>query len=195
MWNSQIETLENGRVVRCVLLSDDRPLAYAEVIELWRHDADFRSFFIALLAGASYSAFRWETPPITVATVSRPFEFVMLDSPGLARAPDVDAFADYFKTAQSDVLTFSNIGKDAILVVPCPVEAPAAYGHLAAFLRSGSQSQVHNLLAATGEAMVRRVSSKPVWLSTAGAGVSWLHVRLDDRPKYYVYELYRRNPA
>jgi hypothetical protein len=32
---------------------------------------------------------------------------------------------------------------------------------------------------------------KPVWLSTAGAGVSWLHVRLDDRPKYYGYRPYQ----
>jgi hypothetical protein len=39
--------------------------------------------------------------------------------------------------------------------------------------------------------MVRRMSAKPVWLSTAGAGVSWLHVRLDDQPKYYGFALYR----
>jgi hypothetical protein len=33
--------------------------------------------------------------------------------------------------------------------------------------------------------------ANPEWLSTAGAGVSWLHVRLDDRPKYYGYAPYR----
>jgi len=42
------------------------------------------------------------------------------------------------------------------------------------------------------EAMTRRIGVKPVWLSTAGAGVSWLHVRLDDRPKYYGFGPYRR---
>ena len=40
----------------------------------------------------------------------------------------------------------------------------------------------------------RRVGVKPVWLSTAGAGVAWVHVRLDDRPKYYGYDAYRRAP-
>jgi hypothetical protein len=30
-----------------------------------------------------------------------------------------------------------------------------------------------------------------VWLSTAGAGVPWLHVRLDDAPKYYGHAAYR----
>lgn len=39
--------------------------------------------------------------------------------------------------------------------------------------------------------MHARLGAKPVWLSTAGAGVPWLHVRLDDHPKYYGYALYR----
>ena len=42
------------------------------------------------------------------------------------------------------------------------------------------------------QAMVQRVGIKPVWLSTAGAGVSWLHVGLDDRPKYYGFGPYRQ---
>ena len=46
-------------------------------------------------------------------------------------------------------------------------------------------------LELVGAAMQRRLGAKPVWLSTAGAGVSWLHVRLDDRPKYYGYAPFR----
>jgi hypothetical protein len=42
--------------------------------------------------------------------------------------------------------------------------------------------------------MARRVGRQPVWLSTAGAGVAWLHVRLDDRPKYYGHGPYRQRP-
>ena len=29
------------------------------------------------------------------------------------------------------------------------------------------------------------------WLSTAGMGVYWLHVRVDSRPKYYRYQGYK----
>ena len=39
--------------------------------------------------------------------------------------------------------------------------------------------------------MEDRVNEIPVWLSTAGGGVAWLHVRLDDRPKYYSYAPYK----
>jgi hypothetical protein len=40
--------------------------------------------------------------------------------------------------------------------------------------------------------MAQRLNEKPVWLSTAGGAVSWLHVRLDDRPKYYHYAMYKQ---
>ena len=40
-------------------------------------------------------------------------------------------------------------------------------------------------------AVRRRVSDPPVWLSTAGMGVSWLHLRLDSQPKYYRHGPYR----
>jgi hypothetical protein len=58
-------------------------------------------------------------------------------------------------------------------------------------MRTAPGAQKHALWRAVGEAMQRRISQKPVWLSTAGMGVAWLHVRLDDRPKYYGYMPYR----
>ena len=61
----------------------------------------------------------------------------------------------------------------------------------AAFVRHAPERQKHALWERVGEAVERRLGPKPVWVSTAGAGVSWLHVRLDDRPKYYGYAPYR----
>jgi hypothetical protein len=186
--------MADGRLLRVTIDQDSSPVSYAEILRRWQQDADFRSRFIALLADAPFAAFRWETPPITTATANRPFEFVLLDSPGLARNPDADAFAEYLGEVATDgVVAFANLGKDAIMVVPCPNGPLSAYGHLAAFVRQAPESQRHALWALVGAAMQRRLSSKPVWLSTAGAGVSWLHVRLDDRPKYYGYRPYRES--
>jgi hypothetical protein len=184
--------MADGRQLKVAIDLDASPVSYAEVLRHWLQDADFRSRFIALLADSQFSAFRWETPPITTATANRPFEFISLDSPGLASNPDAEAFAEHFAGASSDgVVEFPNLGKDAILVVPCPNGPLSAYGHLAAFVRRAPRSQQHTLWARVGAAMQRRLGDKPVWLSTAGAGVSWLHVRLDDRPKYYGYRPYR----
>lgn len=56
-------------------------------------------------------------------------------------------------------------------------------------------AQILTLWQRVGAAMLDRVSGVPVWLSTAGAGVSWLHVRLDARPKYYGYAAYTKEIA
>jgi hypothetical protein len=192
MWTSRSELLADGRLFRVAIDLDGSPVSYAEVLHRWQQDADFRSLFMALLADAPFSAFRWETPPVTTATAGRPFEFVLLDSPGLAPSPDAEAFADHFRDAAAGgVVEFPNLGHDAVLVVPCPNGPPSAYGHLGGFIRQAPEAQRHALWERVGAAMQRRLGMKPIWLSTAGAGVAWLHVRLDDRPKYYGYRPYR----
>jgi hypothetical protein len=191
MWSSRTTQLSNG-VIKLAIDVGSSPVSYADVIHLWQNDAGFRTFFIDLLVDSSFSAFRWETPPITAATANQPFEFVLLDSPDLASDPDSAAFDEHFNTmAPGGVVEFPNLGRDAIMVVPCPDDPPSDYGHLAAFLRHSRESQQHSLWESVGAAMQRRLGPKPVWLSTAGGGVAWLHVRLDDRPKYYGYAPYR----
>lgn len=116
---------------------------------------------------------------------------LLVDSPGLAgMAPEPDAFASRFTPGQA-VATFANLGGDAVLVVPAPHGPPDAYAHLAAFARRAPPAQQHALWQAVGEAVARRLSAAPLWLSTSGLGVAWLHVRLDARPKYYTHAPYR----
>jgi len=173
-------------------MSDDaEPVAYAEVLRRWQCDAEFRAYFIKILADCPFAAFRWETPPLTTACAHRLFEFVLVDSPSLERKPDIKTFEAYFSGDPEGVVEFPNLGNDAVLVVPCPGEPLSAYSHLGAFVRQAPESQQHALWALVGEAMQRRLNDQPVWLSTAGGGVSWLHVRLDDWPKYYRYAPYR----
>ena len=51
------------------------------------------------------------------------------------------------------------------------------------------------LWAAVGVAVKEALGEQPLWVSTSGLGVYWLHVRLDSSPKYFQhtpYKLYRR---
>lgn len=192
MWTARSEELSDADGVRFAITLDSRPATFADVIHGWQNDADFRSLFNALMAETPSTAFRWETPAVTTATMQQSFEFVLLDSPGLARRPDPKAFSAHFADAAGGVAVFPNLGRDAIMIVPCPVVDPSAYGHLAAFVRLAPETQQHAFWQAVGQAMTLRVGAKPVWLSTAGAGVSWLHVRLDDQPKYYGFAPYRQ---
>lgn len=192
MWSTRTEQVARGAVIRVEL--EGNPVKFSHVLHGWRDDPNFRTFFNDLLARAPYEAFRWETPPISADLADRPFEFALLDSPELAVEPDLRAFAEHFQggVGQNDVLSFSNLNHDAILVVPRRMASESAYGHLAAFVRDAPESQRHQLWKAIGELMVRELGPRPIWLSTAGAGVPWLHVRLDQRPKYYCHAPYRQ---
>ncbi|MCU0705085.1 MAG: hypothetical protein MUF18_14020 [Fimbriiglobus sp.] len=190
MWSVQRETRSAGDGHRIALHKGDRPASFAEVIAGWQTDPVFRDFFSNLLADTPFTAFRWETPAVSTATAAQPFECVLLQDPRLDRPPEPQAFAGHFSDV-AGVVAFPNLGRDAVLVVPCPIGHVSAYCHLAAFVRHASAGQQQELWQAVGEAMARRLSGRPVWLNTAGAGVPWLHVRLDDRPKYYWHEPYR----
>ena len=193
MFEATTETLDHGRIRKYSILWQERPLPYLEVIGQWQSAAAFRTFFISLLRDAPYKAFSWEIPPVTSATAQRPFEFVLLDCPGLAVSPDESAFASYFDAAGEgeEIVAFPSLGKDAFLVVPTPRAAASAYGHLAAFSRLAPRSQNHALWRRVGQAMMQRLGVASVWLSTAGMAIPWLHIRLDSRPKYYAYRPYR----
>ena len=153
-----------------------------------------RAALTAQLRAAPYPAFAWETPALGKDTLALPAEVAIVDSPALARASaDPAPFAEQLAAASDDIATFPNLGKDAILVVPQPRAAPRST-HLAEFVRTAPDAVVDALWKSVGLAVKRRLGSKPLWVSTAGLGVSWLHVRLDDRPKYYRHHAYT-NPA
>ena len=192
MWSTKLIDTGRDDTLRFAIARDATSVSYSAVVEAWRSDANFREWFSALLAAVTFTAFRWETPPVTTLTVRRPFEFVLLDSPHLLRTPDPNTFEGHFRDPpRSEVLSFRNLGGDAIMVVPRPLVSTSAYGHIAAFVRHAPESQKQALWKAVGDAMASRINARPVWLSTAGGGVAWLHVRLDDRPKYYGFDPYR----
>jgi hypothetical protein len=78
-----------------------------------------------------------------------------------------------------------------MLVVPRPLAEASAYTHVARFFRFAPRAQQDELLRVLGTVVPTMLSDRPLWLSTAGLGVAWLHVRLDSRPKYYRFDRYR----
>ena len=190
-WSIQQECLD-PRTVK-VTLSAGSPLSCGAVLRLWQGDEGFRRFFTEVVLDSGFEAFFWETPPVTLSTLRRPFEFVVVDGGALARLrPDPQPFSKHFAARPwPEVLSFPNLGGDATLIVPAPVSPDhSCYTHLGNFLRAAPAGQVDRFWQVVGETMQERVSASPLWLSTAGMGVSWLHLRLDSRPKYYRHRPY-----
>ena len=192
MWEAQRDDLGAGQRTR--VLGDGSTLSFRDLFGLLEEDAEFASWYGRLLADSELPAFFWEHPPLSAATWDEPAEFVLVEGTSLTRLrPDPEPFRSHFEGhAQEEVVTFRNLGGDAVLVVPRPVGPTDAYAHLAAFVRRAPEAQVRSLWRHTGRAMRENLGDRPLWLSTAGMGVSWVHVRLDSRPKYYRFKPYKQ---
>ena len=193
------ETLPGMRrgTVGFKILRDGQLLSYSQFLKCVQDNASFREFYTGLLCEVPFDAFRWETRPLSSKTAGDPFEFVLVDSPELERPANRSDFQQHFNGCESEqqVVTFMNLGRNARLVVPCPTGNDAVYSHLASFLRGGPPKQILRLWQETGAAMTLAVQDDPLWLSTAGGGVAWLHVRIDKRPKYYAHKPYKEAPG
>lgn len=181
-----------GRGTKYRLSEGWRPLTYRRALELLGTEQAFGDYLTRLLAGSEYRAFRWETPPIARDTVERPFEFVLVSDPLLDMDPEPDVFGPYFAGAHADVtvLAVPNLTHTATMVVPRPIADHGAYVHIAAFVRRAPPAQVAALWRCVAAAATVQLTAAPIWISTAGGGVAWLHVRIDETPKYYAFRPY-----
>lgn len=131
--------------------------------------------------------------------------FVVLTSTRMFddRCADPSDFQDKFDkntNTTEPVIAFHNLSKDAILVVPRPQsdeKNTQKYHHLASYLTHSSQEDIRKLLQKTAEQVIklhedkeRVANNTPLYVSTHGGGVPWLHIRLCNSPKYYHYKLY-----
>ena len=192
MWQSKAEQVGEGILLR--LYDDNQPLSFCEFFAALSSDTAFISWYTELLAGSNFISFFWEHPPLTVDAMAQPVEFVLIEAPSLTglRA-DQTTFSNQFEGASPDsVMVFDNLGGDATLVVPYTKIDMQSCAHIAPFVRGASAGLVGELWKATAQTVIDAVTEKPLWLNTSGLGVSWLHVRLDSRPKYYQHLPYKQ---
>ncbi len=200
-WHYRVVVCDK-ETLRYTLFHQDTALTFQEVIGLWQSSADFRDFYRETLADSAFEAFFWELPPVSLTSLDRAFEFVLVESTVLAKASaDCRDFAEHFRHAREQIVAFQNLSRDAWLIVPVPPRAVGASypdamateccAHLASFCRRADSLQQDQLWQQLGFMLGREVNSQPLWVSSCGLGVYWLHLRLDQRPKYYNYQPYK----
>lgn len=171
-------------------LKGGRRLMWADTMSLWANP-EFALFYSDVLAATPFDDFFWECPPMTIARATElPFEHCAIKAKRF-RAADASAFSEHLRAAGSTAgaTSFANLGGDTQLVSPCERGPHSHYGHIAAFVRNAPDEQKAQLWACVStsmqEVLGRKRSDIPLWVSTEGSGVPWVHVRLDGRPKYY----------
>ncbi|MFK7923897.1 MAG: hypothetical protein AB8H47_18200 [Bacteroidia bacterium] len=191
MWQIRTNLSPSGKGIIYQILREELPLSFGEVFQAWQNDLEFVRFYCQLLAQSEYEAFFWEHPALTQDNLDSPYEFILIEAAYLAQVKaQPHTFAEHY-TDSKTVVSFPNLGNNARLVVPVPVPERGHYPSLAAFIRRADEQQLLTFWQSVAYALGERLGPKPCWLSTAGMGVYWLHVRLDDRPKYYRHKAYK----
>ncbi|MEM9860095.1 MAG: hypothetical protein AAF938_00665 [Myxococcota bacterium] len=169
------------------VLVNGSPLRWSAFCDALELQAEVRAALTTTLQNADHAAYFWECcpwPPDEDPT----FEFVILPAPNLAnRRVNAAPFANHLRTGSGLTRTFLSLRGDAELVVPARDGDEAHFGHLGSWIRAANAAQIDAIWFALAQAINtwRQSDRGTLWVSTAGGGVPWLHLRLDSRPKYY----------
>lgn len=187
------KTFPSATTTQFFLYYEEERMTNFDFIQNLEESEQFREFFTQTLTSVEYNGAFFETKPMKNSQIHSELEFVLVESTEVSNIQaDPNPFDYHFYLCgNTEVRAFQNLGGDATLIAPCPNERN--YGHLLQFLREGPEEQISELWRMVGyELNIRLSSNSPVWLSTSGLGVSWLHVRICDSPKYYSFSEYKK---
>lgn len=185
----------------------DSPISVDAWIDLLSSPAEIVKFVDVIKeASFDYPAFFFETKGVSPKTLSKQFEIVLVKSKDLERfvqqrGHDFDVFAEYLNTENGvsgddcSSVSFFNLDRTSKLLAPKAVQpSKYIYSHLGVFLRNASDKEIIGFWQLVGKEYRKSLDesekiggNKTLWLSTSGTGVAWLHMRIDDRPKYYTF--------
>jgi hypothetical protein len=108
------------------------------------------------------------------------------------------AFETYMeKQGDNKFVVFPSLGGDGLLLVPTLKLEETPYdscAHVARFMLEASAREVICMWKKLAEVVLERHADPtrngaPIYVSTHGKGVPWLHMRICDTPKYYVSDM------
>lgn len=104
----------------------------------------------------------------------------------LALTQNKKDFNEHIKHSKNKyALSFPNLSKDTMLVIPMPVRGKN-YATLRDFIDNAPEIQQQEFWKTVAETAKKFVHKKgQVWISSHGLGVNYTHVRISTSPKYY----------
>ena len=143
-------------------------VTYRQFLNKMQSDESFRGEFINVLQKSRFKTYFFETPKVTKQTLDDQFEFILSAADKLKNVnADKETFQDYFrKCKDSPVITFPNLGHNAVLVVPCPLEDASKLSHYSSigpFMRNIETNQVNQFWIEAARTMLLTVDQKVPW--------------------------------
>ena len=95
------------------------------------------------------------------------------------------------QSKNKDVLSFFNLSKTSLLVVPKP-RNNKKYTTLKQFMDNATDKQQKKFWKKVVSSVNKMLKTHDkVWVSTHGKGVPYLHIRIDTNPKYYLTKKFK----
>lgn len=191
---------QESKFKRFSAFKNSKPLSVKGWIEQVLLDEDKIETFVNYINEQSqdFKAYFFETKGVSNKTCNKDFEFVLVNSERLHQfgkyGADLDAFEEHFDPEENRTCTFfPNLSGSSTLIIPEPIQDDTdVYTHLANFLRLAPTIEICDFWQLVGKQYKLAIQKeKTVWLSTSGLGISYLHMRIDHRPKYYTYDPFR----
>lgn len=171
-----------------------------EFVYLLIYSYAFRETLITALRNIHFPAFFWEFNPVSPASSEHlQVQFAVIHCKALENVEvESSSFKEHIRQAKErgmSTAVFSNFAGDSELIIPVANTGGEFLSHIASFINHAPDEIIHEFLIKVGERIEQKLSNKmeksPLWLSTSGLGVYYLHMRIDPRPKYYNYEPFK----
>ncbi len=175
------------------LSRDGQNLSFIEVFELMVEEDSIINLMTIFLSSWKRDYF-WEHPKLTQDNCNSDYEVTIIPTDAFEnRVSNFNPFKDKFQVTDS-VVVFPNLRKDSLLIVPNKDQGGNQnFITLRRFLHAASNVIIFKFWKTVGETMIEQITknTKYCYLSTHGLGVLWLHIRIDQKPKYYQTKRYR----
>lgn len=187
----------NDNEIRCRLMDHkNQPVSYQRFLEALQSDPAFVDHWIDTLKACPFPHIYWECIVVNQSRLPHQhFEcvFTRATALGAISKADPSSFKAHLQKDQK-ATSFFNLSQDTLLVCPNTGSNQAEHFHsLASFTRHAPKAQQHvfwRTVAEKAQQRIQKMGQAPIWLSTHGTGVPWLHVRIASRPKYYHHKAY-----
>lgn len=143
--------------------------------------------FIKILQEIPFEYYVLQTPCFQKNNL---FEFVIINKPELKKMKlNTTVYKKYFNN--NKVTSFLNLTGDTTLIVPQILSNvdKNIYLNISTFSKNAPINQ-QILLWKKVIDEIKKCKHK-CFLSTHGLGIGWLHIRIDESPKYYLYDNYK----
>lgn len=193
----QYHTKNNFIVYR--IIEDKSYLTYVKFYESIRSSPKLIYDIISILKSNIFKSYYLEFNPVSWNLLQeRIFEFVIIKTSGFISKTDIITFGESnINTNSNNIYIFKNLSKKSVLISPCYNHNYNIniYNNIATFMRTSNLKQQFLLFSTVFSQYILQLKNnqnKLLWLSTHGKGVAWLHVRIDDSPKYISFSSYKK---